>query len=238
MIRILCIESSTNVCSVALTSNGKVSDYIEEGEGMNHSRLLTRFIETLLNRNQIKVSSLDAVAVSMGPGSYTGLRIGASAAKGLCFAADIPLISICPLQSMASGLLQYPEQFEYKPDANDLLIPMIDARRMEVYSAVFDSKLQILSAVDAQVVQPGSFQYELENHRCLFFGNGAAKCKDILNHAHAIFTDRLITSSLYMAQLAFQKFTRSEFVDIAYFEPFYLKDFKATTPKNSVLGSL
>ncbi len=238
MSRILCIESSTNVCSVAVTSNGEVCDYIEESEGLNHSRLLTRFIETLLNRNQIKANTLDAVAVSMGPGSYTGLRIGVSAAKGLCFAADIPLISLCPLHSMASGLLQFPGQFRYKPEENDLLIPMIDARRMEVYSAIFDNKLQPLSAVDALVVEPGSFQYELENHRCLFFGNGAAKCKEMLNHEHAVFPDGLITSSVYMALPAFQKFLHHDFVDVAYFEPFYLKDFKATTPKNSVLGSL
>jgi len=238
MIRILCIESSTNVCSVALTNNGEVHDYIEETEGMNHSRLLTRFIETLLNRNQIKAHALDAVAVSKGPGSYTGLRIGSSAAKGLCFATDIPLISICPLQSMASGLLQFPEQFQYEPNKNDLLIPMIDARRMEVYTTVFDNALQPLSAVDALIIEPGSFQYELDRHRCLFFGNGAEKGKNVIVHENAVFPNGVYTSSRYMAQEAFQKFSSNDFVDVAYFEPFYLKDFKATTPKNSILGSL
>jgi tRNA threonylcarbamoyladenosine biosynthesis protein TsaB len=235
---ILCIESSTEVCSVALAKNGEIIDRIEEADGPNHARLLTGFIDRLFRANQLTAPQLDAVAVSKGPGSYTGLRIGVSAAKGICLASEIPLIAVCPLMAMATALVKNGETYAYKPLPGDLLMPMIDARRMEVYTAVFDIQGNSRSEVDAKIIDPSSFLYEMENHRCLFFGNGASKCRSTLLHPNAHFVDGVITSSANMAGLAFAMYQNSEFVDVAYFEPFYLKDFKATTPKNSILGEL
>jgi tRNA threonylcarbamoyladenosine biosynthesis protein TsaB len=236
MKRILCLESSTDVCSVAIAEDGKVVDSLEDVSGQNHSRLLTHFISQLLESNRLRANDLNAVAVSEGPGSYTGLRIGVSVAKGFCYAAGIPLIAISSLEAMASYVVENMHSFNIETARNNLFVPMIDARRMEVYMAIYDSNLQPVQKVNAMVVELASFIKFTENSQLFLFGNGSAKCKDILINRSFRFLDGVNSSSLHMANLADQKYSRGEFADLAYFEPFYLKDFIATIPKNNVLN--
>ncbi len=198
---LVCIESSTEVCSVAVARNGETIDCLESVEGPNHARLLTGYIEQLYHRNNLYKHKPSAVAVSMGPGSYTGLRIGVSAAKGLCFASDIPLIAVCPLQSMSSFVVRNQKRWGIELQKPDILIPMIDARRMEVYTAMFDPELNAMAQVDAKVIDSGSFRHELENHRCFFFGNGAAKCRTSIDHDNALFLDGVHASAAHMVQV-------------------------------------
>lgn len=238
MAKILCLETSTEVCSVVIAENGKVSDVREDQSGLNHSRLLTVFIDELLKSNNLSVSDFDAVAVSEGPGSYTGLRIGVSVAKGLCFGATIPLIAISPLKAMAASVIAKCSDLGLQLTETDCLVPMIDARRMEVYRAIYSFLLKELSKVDAVVIDENTFAEALNNHRLIFFGNGAEKCKPVIEHANAYFVEGIITSAANMATLANEKFIAGQFVDLAYFEPFYLKDFVATIAKNSVLKGL
>jgi tRNA threonylcarbamoyladenosine biosynthesis protein TsaB len=238
MAKIICIESSTEVCSVALTEDGVLIDLIEDRTGQNHSRLLTVFIDEILKKNQWNASDANAIAVSQGPGSYTGLRIGVSAAKGICFALGIPLIAVCPLQAMVAHVVQ---NIEKEPDFtpnNSLFIPMIDARRMEVYTATFNYQHEPLGNVEAKIIDSESFKDELNTHTCYFFGNGAMKCAETLIHPNTRFIDGIVTSAANMVALADGLFRAGKFVDVAYFEPFYLKDFMATTPKNTVLANL
>lgn len=230
---ILCLETSTEVCSVALVENGNVIDAREDASGLSHSKLLTVFIDELLAANKMEVSSLDAIAVSEGPGSYTGLRIGVSAAKGLCYGMSLPLIAISPLAAMVDGVVH---DKRVQLDDDDVLIPMIDARRMEVYAAKYDTKGEQISEITPVVVDENTFAEELKEFKMVFFGNGAEKCKSVINNDRAVFVDRVITSAKNMARLATAKFKRNEFVDVAYFEPFYLKSFVATTPKKSILN--
>ena len=236
MIRILCLETSTEVCSVALVEDGKVIDFLEDITGQNHSKLLTVFISQLLELNRLKASDFDAVAISEGPGSYTGLRIGVSVAKGFCCAAGIPLIAISSLEAMAWHVVENRERFHPDINPSDLFVPMIDARRMEVFTAMYGSTLLPVQKTNALVVEPTSFQEFTGGSRLFLFGNGSAKCKDTLTDRAIHFIDGVIASSINMAALANKKFKDNEFVDVAYFEPFYLKDFIATVPKNSVLG--
>jgi len=235
MARILCLETSTEVCSVAIVENGKATDFREDVSGQNHSKLLTGFIAQLLESSRLKASDFDAVAVSEGPGSYTGLRIGVSAAKGFCYAAGIPLIAISSLEAMASHIVENPSRYQIEIQPNDLFVPMIDARRMEVYTAIYTADLNSVVKVKALVVEQDSLDEYVEESRLFLFGNGSAKCSNILVNQAVSFIDGVYASSRYMATLANQKFQRGEFVDVAYFEPFYLKDFIATVPKNSVL---
>jgi len=234
--RILCLETSTEVCSAAIVDDGIVTDFREDISGQNHSKLLTVFIAQLLESNHLKVSDLNAVAVSEGPGSYTGLRIGVSVAKGFCYAACIPLIAISPLEAMASHVIENTSDYQLEIQPRDLFIPMIDARRMEVFTAIYDKNLQTVQKVNALVVESTSFTAYAENSRLFLFGNGSAKCTDSLTDQNIHFIDGVLASSLNMATLANKKFQNNEFVDVAYFEPFYLKDFIATIPKNSVLN--
>jgi tRNA threonylcarbamoyladenosine biosynthesis protein TsaB len=236
MTRILCLETSTEVCSAAVVEDGKVVDFREDVSGQNHSKLLTVFIAQLLESNRLKASDFNAVAVSEGPGSYTGLRIGVSVAKGFCYAASIPLIAISSLEAMTSHVIEHLEEFHLQIKPDDLFAPMIDARRMEVYTAIYSSNLQLVQKVNALVVDQDSFREFTENSRLFLFGNGSAKCSDILINPNIIYIDGILASSLHMATLANLKFQKGEFVDVAYFEPFYLKDFIATVPKNSILN--
>jgi tRNA threonylcarbamoyladenosine biosynthesis protein TsaB len=236
MIRILCLETSTEVCSVAIVEDGKVTGFREDILGQNHSKLLTLFISQLLESNQLTASDFDAVGVSEGPGSYTGLRIGVSVAKGFCYAAGIPLIAINSLEAMVWNVIENPKKFQLEIKPTDLFIPMIDARRMEVFTAIYNSTLKPVRKVNALVVEPTSFQEFAENSRLFLFGNGSAKCRDTLTDPAIHYIDEVIASSTNMATIANKKFQNNEFVDVAYFEPFYLKDFIATVPKNSVLG--
>lgn len=235
MIRILCIESSTEVCSVAIVENAKVLDYKEDLSGLNHSKLLSVFIDQLLVKNQLTASSFNAVAVSEGPGSYTGLRIGVSVAKGFCYGAGLKLIAISPLKAMANYIISNEKQYGIEIKENDLFAPMIDARRMEVYCSVYNSLNETISEVDAKIIEDKSFSDLLNNSRVFFFGNGANKCKDLIKNTNARFIDNVFSSARNMAVLAHQKFNANEFVDVAYFEPFYLKDFVAIKSKKNIL---
>ncbi len=235
MSKILCIETSTEVCSVAIAENGVVTDLREDQSGMNHSRLLTVFIDELLKENTLSMSNFDAVAVSRGPGSYTGLRIGVSAAKGLCYGAGIPLITICPLKAMASAFVQNATKQNIKLHQTDQLVPMIDARRMEVYRAIYSVNMENIADVEAVIVDENTFADALSERNLFFFGNGAEKCKAIIQSDNAIFVENIIASAGNMATLAEECFQKKEFADVAYFEPFYLKDFIATVPRKNIL---
>jgi tRNA threonylcarbamoyladenosine biosynthesis protein TsaB len=225
---ILHIETSTELCSVALSRGNRCIAVKENSEGRNHATMLTPFIDYLLNKNNISVGQLDAVAVSSGPGSYTGLRIGLSTAKGLCYGGNIPLISISTLQSMSIGVTR-----QHDIPTSALVCPMIDARRMEVYTALYDKDGRQVEQVSAEIITEQSFVQWLDRHQIYFFGNGAAKCRTIITHPNAVFPEGFAHSASYMIPLALQAYHEKRFEDVAYFEPFYLKDFIAG-PKKGV----
>lgn len=234
MSRILHIETSTDVCSVCLASEGKIISTRETSIERSHASILTVFIEELLREFEMKKESLDAVAVSMGPGSYTGLRIGVSAAKGICYGAEIPLIAIPTLEAMCIGALKH--RHTIQEDA--LLIPMIDARRMEVYMAVYNLQLKKIRDTSANIIDKDSFQDLRTVHKLYLFGTGAAKLKDTFSQSNIHFLDNIRLSSEYMVGIALERYKEKQFEDVAYFEPYYLKDFIATTPrKNRLLSS-
>ena len=227
---ILNIDTTTNICSVALSQYGKLVDLEETTDDRNHSEVLTLFIEKIFNDNKITAQDLSAVAISEGPGSYTGLRIGTSVAKGLCYANDIPLISVDTLQSLAFGA---------KDNINDnknLICPMIDARRMEVYFSFFDNDLKKLTKTESIVIEDNTFVDKLKNGKIFFCGNGSSKCKDFINSDNAIFIDNILTSAKNMTELSYKKFINNNFEDVAYFTPFYLKSFVAIKSKKNLLG--
>jgi len=227
MALILSIETATKVCSVALAKDGKVITSKETAEGNSHSTQLAPFIKEVMDKSPYNFSDLEAIAVSKGPGSYTGLRIGVSTAKGLCFGLDIPLIAVSTLAAMAvQAKIQY-SNFE----DNILFSPMIDARRMEVYSQFFDFELNPLNDISAIIVEEETYKKELEKHPILFFGDGAFKCKDTINNSKAIFFEGGLPSAKGMAPIAEKQFQNEDFVDVAYFEPFYLKEFVAAVSK-------
>lgn len=228
---ILCIETATTICSVAVCSPGGEVVIRESSADKSHASLLTVFIQELFEEKGITASDLEAVAVSMGPGSYTGLRIGVSAAKGVAYGATIPLIAINTLQSMFHGISNRPEVSNA-----DLVCPMIDARRMEVYMAIYYQNGMLHTETAATVVEPGIFNKLLEEKRILFFGNGADKCVDIINHPNASFVPGYNLSASSMLVPAFRALEKKEFVDTAYFEPLYLKDFIATIPRKNILN--
>ena len=214
---ILNIETSTKACSVALFNNENLIFLKEHAsEDYSHSETLSTYISNIIKESAISFSDLSAIAVSMGPGSYTGLRIGVSTAKGLCYALNIPLISISTLQAMALGIS--------KEIISDLYCPMIDARRMEVYSAFYDFSNNIIREIKADIVDETTYESELEKN-VVFFGDGAEKLKATIIHKNAKFIDGFFPSAKYMGVLAFEKFQQNIFEDVAYFEPFYLKDF-------------
>lgn len=225
---ILYIETSTNVCSVALSEGEKCLLSISNYEGMNHAALLSTFIEKALNELKSVNKKLDAVAVSSGPGSYTGLRIGVSTAKGLCYGLDIPLISVNTLE-----ILAYPVRKKYN-DNTALFCPMIDARRMEVYDAFYNVDGSIYRNVAADIITTESYTDILGKQIVYFFGNGAEKCKSVITHSNAVFLDDIVPLAENMISLALDKYNKQMFEDVAYFEPFYLKEFQATTPKNNI----
>lgn len=224
---ILAIETATEICSVSLIRDNEIIA-IRESEGSNeHSALLASFIDEVMKETGFQYQQLDAVAVSKGPGSYTGLRIGVSTAKGLCYAMNKPLISVGTLEAMAFQVID-----NNMLDANNsvLLCPMIDARRMEVYTAVFDAELEEVSPVIAEIIDENSFAETQK--KILIFGNGATKCMSVLKkNEKVILLPEIRTSSVSVAKIAAKKFKQSLFEDIAYFEPFYLKDFVAGIPR-------
>jgi len=227
---ILNIETATEVCSVAVSKDKEIIFLREEEKGPSHAVLLGQFVNEAIEYLRSVNIQPDAVAVSCGPGSYTGLRIGVSEAKGLCFGLDIPLISLNTLKIMAYGVRK-----NSNPEDGVLLCPMIDARRMEVYDVLYNNELQEIKSVSADIIEEGSFDKYLNENKILFFGNGADKCKAVLSHPNAVFLDNIHPHASYMADLADEAYRNTSFVDVAYFEPFYLKEFVATTPKNKVL---
>ncbi len=233
---ILNIETSTEVCSVTLAENGNTLFQKESTEGLNHSELLTVFIRDLFKENDFDLKNIDAVAVSKGPGSYTGLRIGVSVAKGLCYGLNIPLIGVGSLEAMGVHTAQNPADYYSGSGADGLLFcPMIDARRMEVYTALYNSKGEEIQPVSAKIIDENSFLEYMPDHKVLFFGNGAEKCKEKITHANALFQGPVKTSARFMQNLSENKYNKKEFENVAYFEPFYLKDFVATIPKNKII---
>ncbi len=219
---ILHIETSTKNCSVAISRNGELLCLCEEfDEQYGHSEKLHQFVNWALEGAEISLNELDAVCVSKGPGSYTGLRIGVSAAKGFCFGLNIPLLSLNSLEILAQT--QINQDF-------DLIIPMIDARRMEVYTAVFNGSGKMISDIEAKILDENSFQ-EFSGKKIVFIGDGVEKSKDVLNLFNSEFKLEIHPSAKNMTALAEEKFKNNEFEDLAYFEPFYLKEFMAGTKK-------
>jgi tRNA threonylcarbamoyladenosine biosynthesis protein TsaB len=218
---ILNIETATKNCSVALAKDGKtiLCKEIAE-EGYSHAERLHVFIEAIIEEAGIALQDLSAIAVSQGPGSYTGLRIGVSAAKGLCYALDVPLIAVDTLQALAAQVTI----------SSGLIIPMIDARRMEVYSAIFSPSLEKKREVLAQIIDENSFEDRQET--LYFIGDCTEKCKSVLTNENHVFLEEIVyPSAKEMSAISFEKFKISDTVDVAYFEPYYLKDFMITTPK-------
>jgi len=225
---ILNIETSTNVCSIAISENGNCIFSKSNSDGMNHAALLSVYIAQGMDVLKLQAKKLDAVAVSSGPGSYTGLRIGVSTAKGLCYGLDIPLIAVSTLEVLAIQALNQVDKSE-----NSLFCPMIDARRMEVYAAVYNSKGEIQREIQADIIDDNSYSELLENHPVYFFGNGAEKCKTTLTHPNGRFIDNLVPLAENMISLAENRFSEKKYEDVAYFEPFYLKEFYTTAVKQT-----
>jgi len=226
MIHILCIETGTTTCSVALGNEKEVIGYKEVSDAKAHASQLSVLINELMAEHAFDISKIDAIAVSKGPGSYTGLRIGVSLAKGICYSLGKPLLAIGSLDSMVYGINGVP---------SDLYCPMIDARRMEVYAALFNNSLNKISEVEAIIVDANSFAEQLQSNKIIFFGSGASKCKSVISNQNAIFIDNFEPSARFMLPLALKAYKDEIFEDIAYFEPFYLKDFVATVAKNKVI---
>ena len=264
---ILNIETSTNVCSIALSENGNCIFSKVNADGLNHAKLLSSFIEEALTFLKEQNKKLDAVAVSAGPGSYTGLRIGVSTAKGLCYGLGIPLISISTLAIMALAVVSRQSSVDsrqsivvsrqlsvvsrqlmtndYRLTTNDyrlttddyLLCPMIDARRMEVYAAFFNEKNELIKDISADIIDENSYHDLLTKQPVYFFGNGAEKCKEVLTHQNARFLDEIVPLAENMILFSEQYFAENKFEDVAYFEPFYLKEFQTTKPLNPLKGT-
>lgn len=228
MATILCIETSTDVCSVAVAQDNHVILRNEDFNGPSHAVQCGLFVDEALSFAESHAIPLDAVAVSEGPGSYTGLRIGVSMAKGVAYGRNVPLLAIPTLQLLCVPVLLYHEEI---PE-NSLLVPMIDARRMEVYSAIYDRSLKEIRQIQADIVDSNTYLEYLERGPVVFFGNGSNKCKDVISHPNAIFIDNIHPLACNAAPLAEQRIRRNEIASTAYFEPFYLKDFQATKPKN------
>jgi tRNA threonylcarbamoyladenosine biosynthesis protein TsaB len=221
---ILLIETATASCSIAIAQDEKVLAVKELHEKNIHASQITLFIEDVLKDASLTFKHLNAVAVSKGPGSYTGLRIGVSTAKGICFALDIPMIGISTLEAMASALVSTSLEREY-------YCPMIDARRMEVYTAMYDSDLNEIQPVEAKIVDSDSYNEQLTTRKIIFFGDGASKCTEFLANPNATIKTDFINSARHLAKLALRRYNSEEFEDLAYFEPYYLKDFLILKPK-------
>ena len=222
MERIILIETSTSLCSVALAEDGAVTAYRESSAPKAHASLTAVFVQEVLQERGVTLSDCDAVCVSKGPGSYTGLRVGVSTAKGLCFGSGLPLIAVGTLDTLVAQA-----EGEYK-----YIIPMIDARRMEVYACVFENGAQI-TKTEPVIVDENSFAEYLEQGPCLFIGDGAGKCADVIKHPNAQFCQCNPKASAMLSP-AMKAYNEKRFEDVAYFEPFYLKEFVATVSKKKL----
>ena len=224
---ILNIETSTDVCSVAISDNGQVVFNKEDHSGPNHAVKLGVYVDEALSFIDAHGIPLEAVAVSCGPGSYTGLRIGVSMAKGICYGRDVKLISIPTLELMAVPVLLG----EHPAEEDALIVPMLDARRMEVYAKVMDRALKEVRPIQADIVDADTYKEYLDRGTVYFFGNGAEKCMEVINHPNARLVKGIEPLAKNMALLAEKRFVEGKFEDVAYFVPFYLKDFVAKMPK-------
>lgn len=232
---VICLETATNLCSVALCNNAGVVTLKESIESKSHASMLTVYIDEVLKKNGLRVSDLKAVAVGKGPGSYTGLRIGVSVAKGIAYAASIPLIGIETTLSMFWGISGKWKERTTTEDKT-LFCPMIDARRMEVYYAIYDSNGKKIKDISAEIIHEESFNSIPESTRIVFFGDGAAKCKEVIKRKNIYVADDFRISASHMHKPVFQAIKDHTFEDVAYFEPFYLKDFITTIPGKNILG--
>ena len=223
MAYILQIETSTTNCSVAISKNGETIALKEVSNGYSHAENLHVFVKDALAENKLDYSDLDAIAVSKGPGSYTGLRIGVSTAKGLCFSLDIPLIAIETLEVLAHQINM----------DQGFIVPMIDARRMEAYTKVFDANFNEVRAIEAQILDNQSFDVFLKQGKITFVGNKTEKTQEVIQHENAMFINSL-PSAKEMSSLAYDKYKKNDIEDVAYFEPYYLKDFLVTPAKKKI----
>lgn len=228
MALILSLETSTNVCSVALHDSGELLTTSEVHVDQSHASKLALLIEEVIKVAGIDETAVAAVAISSGPGSYTGLRIGTSTAKGLCFALDIPLIVCNTLELLVHQVRKFSDRESY-------FCPMLDARRMEVYCMVVDWHLNVVKPIEAKVVDETSFEDLLDHHKVIFFGNGSAKCQHIIKHANAYFLWGIYPAASQLGTLSWEKFQQKDFEDLVHFEPFYLKDFLIRRPQKNLL---
>ena len=231
---ILCIETGTDICSVGIARDGELMSLRESDQGRDHAKQVAVFVDELLRETGVKPDELDAVAVGMGPGSYTGLRIGVSFAKGLCYGLNIPLLAVGSLEALTDVAIKDYEAGIIQVEGWDeaLLCPMVDARRMEVYTQIFNSRCEAQSEVSAEIITEDSFSQWRAKGKLVIFGNGAAKCQEIL--PDAIYID-VAPSARGLTRIAHQLFEAGKTVDIAYFEPFYLKDFVVIPSKKKLL---
>lgn len=232
---ILCIETATSLCSVALCDRNGIIGLKENAEGRSHASLLTVFIDELLKEQGIGAQDLDAVAVSKGPGSYTGLRIGVSVAKGIAYASSVPLIGIDTTLSMFRGFIQNAKE-KYRISGSDLFCPVLDARRMEVYYSVYNSEGMQVKKTCAEIIDANSFKEYPESSVIYLFGEGAAKCREVIKRKNIIVDEEFRISSTFMHIPVYEAFNKSHFEDVAYFEPLYLKDFLTSKPVKNILG--
>ena len=229
MANILNIETSTDVCSVALTSEGQVLDHRENYEGQTHATLLSQYVKEMLDYARSREMKLDAIAVSIGPGSYTGLRIGLSEAKGLAFGLGVPLIGINTLKLMTVSTMFN----HFIEDEKVLFVPMIDARRMEVYTAAYTSALLAVVEPQAMILDEQSFEAQLkQGYTLVLMGNGSDKARQVLTHEGVLFIEGIKPVAVDMLALAEKAYRENDFIDVAYSTPLYLKEFQATKPKS------
>ena len=232
---VICIETATNLCSVALISSEGVISLKESNDLKSHASMLTVFIDEALKENGINARDLEAIAVGKGPGSYTGLRIGVSVAKGIAYAASIPLVAVGTTLSMFWGMAGRIEEITGDRE-NTLFCPMIDARRMEVYNAVYDSQGNTVKEISADIIREDSFADIPQSKKIIFFGDGAAKCKEVIKRKNVYFQDDFRISASHMLKPVYQAIDNRHFEDVAYFEPFYLKDFITSIPRKNIFG--
>jgi tRNA threonylcarbamoyladenosine biosynthesis protein TsaB len=225
MALILSIETSAKECSVALHREGKLLNNLEINEGQAHASKLAILVTQVFQKSNVSFKSLQAVAVSGGPGSYTGLRIGTSTAKGICYALNIPLVSVPTLDLLAFQFLRT------NPGKKGLLCPMIDAKRMEVYCQILKSNLEVVRPVESVEVHETSFSELLQDNQMFFFGDGAEKCRNVIKHNNAVFVDGIVPKASQMGSIAFSFFEKNKFEDLVNYTPFYFKDFVAKQGK-------
>ncbi len=232
---IICLETSTSVCSAALCNREGIIAVRENNENKSHASQLTLFIEDLLNETGIAVKQLEAVAVSKGPGSYTGLRIGVSTAKGMAYGAGLPLVSVETTLSMFYGITDN-IRTNYGVDKSTLLVPMLDARRMEVYYSIYTADGIPVKKISAEIISENTFSEIPDSIKILIFGDGALKCRDVIKRKNILFAEEFRISAGFMYKPAYEAIAAGRFEDVAYFEPFYLKDFIVSTPKKTFYG--